>query len=217
MAEMKFKIGDTVKTVKLVHPWKKGDLGKVFTIRDFNPNGERTFDEPHYGLDGDTHYVWLESELELVEKAAEEPPTPEPIQVNVDITVTINYDNACWYCRKGGLVDLYFGGKLGICPRCGRVCNTHKEETNNCSSQTEVTPVKNEPLTTEEIEALPDGTRVFTLWYKNLDNKMPDWSHRFTRWRTKNGNRLEWAGGFVSVGNAGKRWDAYLVEPNKEN
>lgn len=29
----------------------------------------------------------------------------------------------CWYCRKGGLVDLYLGGAQGTCPKCGRQVN----------------------------------------------------------------------------------------------
>jgi hypothetical protein len=26
--------------------------------------------------------------------------------------------NNCWYCRKGGIVDLYFAGRTGVCPIC---------------------------------------------------------------------------------------------------
>lgn len=31
--------------------------------------------------------------------------------------------NTCWYCRKGGIVDLYFAGRVGACPKCGKGVN----------------------------------------------------------------------------------------------
>ena len=60
----KFKIGDRVKVVNPAYHFKERFRGTEFTIESYNPNGKKTFHEPHYGVGGT--YVWQESELELV-------------------------------------------------------------------------------------------------------------------------------------------------------
>jgi predicted RNA-binding protein len=135
---------------------------------------------------------------------------PEPIQVNVNINININYDNACWYCRKGGLVDLYFDGQPYICPHCGRVCNSTEQMT---KSHTPDKPAKKEskPLTTEELKALPDGTKVFTVW---INNGKPQLTDDYTCWRTKKGTRLNRKHGTqdFTLGN-GEDYYVYLEMP----
>ena len=211
----KFKVGDKVKTVGANIKAKEKHIGKVFTIKDLNPNGSNTFDVPHYGVEENNPYVWLETELELVV----EEPTPEPIQVNV--TININYDNACWYCRKGGLVDTYFAGKPGICPKCGRLCNEVKKPVTPFEEVViwETPKVKeNRPLTTEELEALPDGTRVFTVFNKCEGGRWidePDWDCQYTRWRVKKGNSLIWSGGRVEIKGNIECYRTYLTKPER--
>ena len=134
-------------------------------------------------------YIWFENELELVGNEPAPEPTPEPIQVNVNVTVNISYENSCWYCRKGGLVDRYFAGKPGICPNCGRVCNAIAQST---QSYKPVEPVKedkkeNKPLTTEELKALPNGTRVFVVETNYGNERL---KQKFTCWRTVKENKL---------------------------
>ena len=61
----KFKVGDKVRVIK-VTDHRKCYVGEVFTIRSINPNGERCYNETHYGVNGDCNYIFLESELEPV-------------------------------------------------------------------------------------------------------------------------------------------------------
>jgi hypothetical protein len=58
---MKFKVGDKVKVANVKHALKKEYVGKEFTIKYINPNGEYTFNEPHYGVGAP--FIFLESEL----------------------------------------------------------------------------------------------------------------------------------------------------------
>ena len=63
----KFKVGDKVKVTNAdKHHWKKKYIGDIYTIDRINPNGMRTFSEPHYGVAEPCDYVFLESELELL-------------------------------------------------------------------------------------------------------------------------------------------------------
>ena len=59
----KFKVGDTVKVVRLRDgslPGRASFIGSVLTIKSINPNGGTVF---HYGFD--LEYVFFENELEL--------------------------------------------------------------------------------------------------------------------------------------------------------
>jgi hypothetical protein len=60
---MKYKIGDKVRVSKTKLGFKKDYEGTIVTIRDFNPNGEKAYDEPHYGVCGSIPFIFLESEL----------------------------------------------------------------------------------------------------------------------------------------------------------
>lgn len=205
----KYKVGDKVKIIGANIKNKEKYIGKVVTIRQLNPNGSKHYENFPYGVEesGCDLYIWFENELELVGNE----PAPEPIQVNVNVTVNISYENSCWYCRKGGLVDRYFAGKPGICPNCGRVCNA---VTHSTQCYKPVDPFKkeekkeNKPLTTEELKALPDGTRVFTVWQGN-------WNSKKTRWRIKCGAELRWETGTNWCGIDSPNIAAYLEEPER--
>lgn len=62
---MKFKVGDKVKVVNPRRTSKEKHTGKVFTIREINPNGEGCYNETHYGVveTAECSFIWLESEL----------------------------------------------------------------------------------------------------------------------------------------------------------
>lgn len=147
----------------------------------------------------------------------EEPkPTPTPV-VNVNITIN-NYDNACWYCRKGGLVDLYLEGAMGICPNCKRVCNDIRNRFNTNSLVIEFKPKrKNEPLTTEELRQM-DGKRV---WLSSMHCGEEHFNNSHCGWFVVNlnGDKLVREGttyGYKLEDNNGD-WGfrAYLEEPEK--
>lgn len=210
----KLKVGDRFRVVKAEIRGKEKFIGKVFTVSTLNPSGDY---KPHYGVnqEHDCPYIWFEDEVELVK---DETPTA-PVTVNINLNIDI-YTNACWYCRKGGLVDLYLAGRMGICPSCGRVCNeTHVQS--NCSNAKviEFKPKKsNEPLTTEELNALPDGTRVFTVWLDVDHGREEMWDNERTRWRVKrNKTRLEWEDGtgWMGIESNGTWYKAYLEEPER--
>lgn len=64
----KFKVGDKVKVTNSdKHAWKRKYIGNIYTINRINPNGAVMFGEPHYGVAEPCMYVFLESELELVD------------------------------------------------------------------------------------------------------------------------------------------------------
>ena len=151
-----------------------------------------------------------------VHSLIEEDPTPKPTPTTANVNVTINlYENACWYCRKGGLVDLYLAGQLGICPSCGRVCNNTTPTTPKNNIVIEFKPAKkNKPLTTEELRALPDGAKVFTVWC-NMGRGVETWDEPFTTWRTKDKGNLKWAKGHVDINSNTKWFKAYLEEPER--
>ena len=172
---MDFKVGDRVKAIK--DAYGKAITDKTGTIIHLNDETSVLveFDENIGGHDGlitylkgkNGHCWWVAEEvIKLVDSTPPIPeptpePTPAPIQVN--ITIINNYDNACWYCRKGGMVDRYFNGRPGICPSCGRACNSVAQMT---KSHKPTKPVKkeNKPLTLKELEALPDQTKIFIVW-----------------------------------------------------
>jgi hypothetical protein len=213
----KIQVGDKFVVLPTTKPHKQRFVGMIFTVTSVNSNGKYGESRTHYCV-SELHncvFVWFEDEI----KPLDEPTPVEPITVNVNVTININhdnYDNACWYCRKGGLVDRYFDGKPGICPHCNRVCNSVEQMT---KSHKPVNPFKkkeNKPLTLEELEALPSGTRVFTVWKKK--DGSPDWSSVFTVWRTKdNADGLYWASGYVKISqrNLDRYYDAYLEEPER--
>ena len=111
--ELKFKVGDRVIA--------SDNLGEYHeapgTIIAIEPNTTHP-----YRVKFDQNGIRLWSK---VHRLIEEEPTPV---VNINVTVNL-YENACWYCRKGGLVDLYLDGAMGICPSCGRVCNNARKVT----------------------------------------------------------------------------------------
>ena len=171
-----FNVGDRVKGVAEVD-YKDKIIGVCGTIRkvdtDYSNPYLVEFDTPIGGHDGeglckDEYGWWCTYEsLELItEPKTEEVEFPWPITVN--ITVNINYDNACWYCRKDGLVDRYLAGRLGVCPSCGRVCNDATHETKSHKPTKPVNPPKkeNKPLTTEELRKM-DGQKV---WLSSMHN-----------------------------------------------
>lgn len=208
----KYKVGDRVKIVGANIRQKEKYIGEVVTIRQLNPNGIKNTENFPYGVEEREKdiYVWFEDELQLYEE-----PTPTPIQVNVNINVNINIDNyanACWYCRKGGVVDLYFNGQLGVCPHCGRVCNqTTVEEMTKSHKPANPFKKENKPLTTEELKALPEGTRVFTVW---LTDGTPQLEDYYTCWRTKQGDKLKRKHGQQCIVDNGKSFYAYLEKPD---
>lgn len=185
--------------------------GKVVTIKAVNEKGRYYLCE---GFDDSVDYWTDEMFVGLAEETPAPEPTPEPIEVTINVTVNINYDNACWYCRKGGLADIYFGGRPGICPHCGRACNAVAQST-QCYKPVE--PVKedkkeNKPLTDKELDALPDGTRVFTVW---INSGHPMLNHVFTCWRTKQGNTLRRNHGTQDIRRSnGVKYYAYLEMPD---
>lgn len=208
----KFKVGDRVRVNEIgKRNWdileNEGvDLGTVIVYNNTGSIGiefDTNFGGHDCGCGKYGHCWWVtDSEIELVK---EEPkPTPTPV-VNVNVIVNL-YENACWYCRKGGLVDLYFNGSPGICPKCGRIMNLFTPTNMFNNNKREEAPKReNKPLTTEELEALPDGTRVFTLWGG-------DWTDDRTCWRTKEGKKLNRKGGWCGFNSFMK---AYLEEPER--
>lgn len=202
----KFKVGDRVIATDNINMYKEApgtiieiDLGRTSKYRvKFDANGIRLWSEVH----------------RLIEEEPKEEPTPTPV-VNVNVTVNL-YENACWYCRKGGLVDLYLAGAMGICPSCGRVCNNTVPTPKKESVVIEFKPKENRPLTTEELKALPNGAKVFTVWcFKGYD----EWDSMYTTWRTKDGESLIWKTGknrgSCSIGNNGANYRTYLEEPKR--
>lgn len=116
--------------------------------------------------------------------------------------------SSCWYCRKGGLVDLYFAGRTGVCPKCGKGVNVKFDAERFMTLDTILTGVEewaksagtggsepNEPLTLAQLEALPNGTTVYC--YKLVDGKLEpdDWCIK----RTKNGKKLKHNGGWMQL------------------
>ena len=220
-----FKVGDRVRVNEIgLREWdileNEGvDLGTVIVYNNKDSIGIQ-FDKNFGGHDcggkgKNGHSWWLtDREIELVKEEPKEESTPTPV-VNVNVTVNL-YENACWYCRKGGLVDLYLAGAMGICPSCGRVCNNIIPTKPKREVVVEFKPHKeNKPLTKEELDALPNGTKVFTVWHDNLIAKggKPDWTDPKTTWRTKNNSRFEWSGGFTDSNSKYALY--YLEEPER--
>lgn len=170
---------------------------------DYNVGGHNGKWRDYVGEDG--YHWWVAGDNLVVDEPKPEPtPIPTPIEVNITVNL---YENACWYCRKGGLVDLYLAGAMGICPNCKRVCNA----TNSLpKAHKPSNPWKkqNTPLTTEELKALPDGTRVFTVGLNDSG---------LTTWRVKKDKLLyrEHKHTHVSITTNGESYNAYLEEPER--
>lgn len=95
--------------------------GKGYYTLWMQPDGKNTFDRLVEWFRSKHHFN--KAHFELVEDDTPIPvPTPTPVNVNITVNID-NYANACWYCRKDGIVDLYLAGRPGICPNCRRVCN----------------------------------------------------------------------------------------------
>lgn len=218
---MMFKIGDRVKALKPVGRKDVCDaIGTIICIKCFgeeetllvefddNIDGHRGDSSTKTGKENHCWYVNNEN-LELITQ-----PTPTPT-VNINIgTININevsYDNACWYCRKGGLVDLVFGGSIGVCPNCGRLCNTPTVLKITVDT-VELTPsADNKPLTTEELKALKNGDRVFTVWLDADGNEQL--KHTMTCWRTVDNGNLRRKQGNVGFESNGDSYHAYREIP----
>lgn len=150
---IKFRVGDRVRRIHCDNSWADGTklkVGEIVTVVKINSKDDISVDiNGKIKAGNDPKYFELVNEESI----------PEPTPV-ININVTINhYDNACWYCRKGGLVDLYLDGAMGICPNCKRVCNDIRR---SCPVDIERKPSKrkNEPLTTEELYQM-DGKLVW--------------------------------------------------------
>lgn len=70
--------------------------------------------------------------------------------------------NNCWYCRKGGIVDLYMAGRVGICPICRSGVNVVVNFDVPTIEITAPNSESNEPLTMAQLEALPDGAKLYS-------------------------------------------------------
>lgn len=215
-----FKVGDRVKcTLACWGSLKVGDLGTVIPNKPGHGDNLVEWDNECGGHNGggngkDGHCWWVtDIEIELVEEEPKAEPTPTPV-VNVNVTVNL-YENACWYCRKGGLVDLYLAGVMGICPSCGRVCNnTLPTKPKKESIVIEFKPKReNKPLTTEELEALPNGTKVFTVWNDDITGE-PSKTDNRTCWRTKYKGGLKRKSGDCGFRTNGRYYNAYLEMPD---
>lgn len=156
--DTKFKVGDRVIASDNINKYHEAP-GTIIEINERYGNP--------YLVRFDKGGVLWSSIHRLIEEAPTPTPEPTPV-ININVTIN-NYDNACWYCRKGGLVDLYLEGAMGICPNCKRVCNdTRKGFTLTNSKVIEFTAPKrskrpkrkNEPLTTEELYQM-DGKLVW--------------------------------------------------------
>lgn len=220
-----FKVGDRVRiTEEGYREWEnlreKGvDLGTIIIYNNKFSIGIE-FDKNFGGHDCGNkdckygHGFWLEDkDIELVKEEPKSEPTPTPV-VNVNVTVNL-YENACWYCRKGGLVDLYLAGAMGICPSCGRVCNntvpTKPKKDIVIEFKTPEKPKENKPLTTEELKALPKGTRVFSVWLDGHKKPRPHDSR--TCWRTVVEGGLDRKHGNVGFTSNGSSYYTYLEMP----
>lgn len=123
--------------------------------------------------------------------------------------------NNCWYCRKGGLVDLYFAGRTGVCPGCGRGVNIVFDAERFMTLDAILTGVEewaksvgtggtggsepNEPLTMAQLEALPNGTNVYCYRIEN-GKLVPDENEVC---RTKQGNKLTRKDGWLFLSSVG--------------
>lgn len=229
----KYKVGDRVKFVsgKQWGTLQYGYIGTVITTKDlsdvpYNYDYGIEFDnecDGHTckGIGKDNHCFWLRKEqIELIQSEPTLEPTPEIVfEPIIEKTERIeNYDNACWYCRKGGLVDLYLDGAMGICPSCKRVCNAQSNILPTFEPAKK--PAKsNKALTTEELRALPDGAKVYIVWVYDAEIN----GRSKTRWeksgwgRTdKEGDCVRWSKhSWEHIENNYRCFDAYLEEPKE--
>lgn len=212
---IKFRVGDRVRRIHHDNSWCDGTklkVGEIVTVVKINSKNDISVDiNGKIKAGNDPEYFELVKEESI----------PEPTPV-ININVTINhYDNACWYCRKGGLVDLYLDGAMGICPNCKRVCNDIRR---SCPVDIERKPSKrkNEPLTIEELKALPVGTKVYIVWRWDMrsDTKRePKWDE--SGWGVKTTEeRCNWKSpesdtNWQSIDSYDRCFDAWLTEPER--
>lgn len=219
----KFKVGDRVKAIAACDG-NKNCVNKTGTVRSVSDEDDDylpicvEFDEEMRGWGTGKNMWHCEAEnLELLDTKPTKP--TKPILIIDETPPKENYDNACWYCRKGGLVDLYLNGDMGICPKCGRVCN----------SNTLVTPIVKKPkhnqaLTVDELNALPDGTKLYVVWMYSVGKgrgAKPRWDD--SGWGTirKSDNSIHWdsEGGCKDmwqwITDTPRCFDAYLEEPDR--
>ena len=213
------KVGDRVRATSPVGNDQKEDvIGTIRVYKDAESSICVEFDEYIGGHNGgefkNGHCWWVYGEdLELVTEATPIPETPKAVEPTEP-----DYTNSCWYCRKGGLVDLYLHN-VGTCPKCGRVMGVKgvKDVKVAKTATPAPTPDENRPLTTEELKALPDGTKVYIVWVHDPERgdrgeirwDMSGWGRvedNTVRW-----NRSEWQW----LRDNGRCFDAYLTEQHK--
>lgn len=220
-----FKVGDRVRCVKA--NWGKlkvGDLGTVIDVKEDGAAGVEFDNEVGghdcYGKGKDGHCWWQRKhEIELVKEEPKPEPTPEPTPIIVNITVNL-YENACWYCRKGGLVDLYLAGAMGICPSCKRVCNA-TNALPKAHKPSNPWKKENRALTKEEFDALPVGTKVYIVWCWDLETNRkgkPRWKD--SGWGVKEETMCVWTDARTNKCRQSNEtydrcFDAYLEEPER--
>ena len=149
--------------------------GTVVTISELDS------DRCYYRIKGDEENYPYNWSCEMFSGLANES-KPIPIPVKREAPIKRNtdpYANACYYCRKGGLVDRYMNSIPYICPVCGRVSGM---VTSSVTVFNESLPKPNKPLSNDELKALPDATRVFTV---ATYNGVEQFKNTFTCWRTK--------------------------------
>ena len=213
----KLEIGCRVKAIKNVGWGPLPTVGVCGTIVECKEDTNEylvNFDTEINGHSGDGMCKencgwWCDcSKLELISK------TPAPVENDVTTTNIDPYANACYYCRKGGLVDRYMKDIPYVCPACGRVSG-HTTNTISVAVPKEPTPAFNKPLTNDELRALPDGTRVFTVV---VIGGVEQFKERRTCWRTKRGGKLKRKNGHCLISGCNTNnyttHHAYLVKPD---
>lgn len=82
---MKYKIGDKVRIIntKKGFEHRKEYIGQTVTVKRVNPNGERTYNEPHYSVKENIPFIFFESELASV------PVNTQKIVITSDGTETL--------------------------------------------------------------------------------------------------------------------------------
>lgn len=228
----KFKVGDRVRPNDLARgEWsileEHGvDIGTIIHLKPRSAaiRFDKKFGGHNCNGKCEDGYGWFLNyeEIDLVEEEPVKPAKPYKSWVILDeMLIKDNYDNACWYCRKGGLVDLYLDGAMGICPNCKRVCNDIRR---SCPVDIERKPSKrkNEPLTIEELKALPVGTKVYIVWRWDMrsDTKRePKWDE--SGWGVKaTEERCNWKSpesdtNWQSIDSYDRCFDAWLTEPER--
>ena len=219
----KFKEGDRVKAVAPCDEQDRfiGEIGTIITVledsRDALPILVRfDNDVDGHGVGEHKGHEWW-CEADSLELFVEEPKPTKPILIIDDTPPKEDYSNSCWYCRKGGLVDLYLNGDMGICPKCGRLCNAPPSVApiKGFKHSKVAEPTTNEPLTTEELNALANGSKVFVV---ETENGVEQLHSHYTCWRTVSEGKLKRRGGFCWIDecnkSTGTSYNVYLEKPD---